>query len=174
MNDEKTKEIRSWAKTIIKKHKEDSDFFDNGVVDAAEFILKETKPSIPEGSLLFREAEHESRGKVTVISEKPVIGINDVRYVYTLRRDPEAETGTTISWDPIEELDFYPDRKSDLKSRLDFHTLKTGTVIRAFPDSEGYPVMAVKFSIDCWEVTGYDPTFSDQEMENLGYVWKAI
>lgn len=174
MNDEKTKEIRSWAKTIIKKHKEDSDFFDNGVVEAAEFILRETSPPIPEGILLFREAEHESRGKVTVISQKPVTGINDVRYIYTLQPDSTEDSGIRCSWYPIEELDFYPDRKSDLKSRLDFHTLKTGTAIRAFPYSKMCPVMAAKASIDCWEVTGYNSTFSDQEMENLGYVWEAI
>ena len=173
MNDEKTKEIRSWAKTIIKKHKEDSDFFDNGVVDAAEFILKETKPSIPEGSLLFREAEHESRGKVTVISQKPVTGINDVRYIYTLQPDSTEDSGIRCSWYPIEELDFYPDRKSDLKSRLDFHTLKTGMTIRAFRGGGKAPISAYKVSIDRWELTGYPISFTDQEMEDLGYEWEV-
>lgn len=173
-NDDKIKEIRSWAKTILKKSKENSDFFDNGVVEAAEFILKETKPPTPEGSLLFREAESEDYGKITVISERPVIGLNGSQYVYTLRLNSTEDSGITYYWYNIEDLDFYPDRKSDLKSRLDFHTLKTGTAIRAFPYSKLCPVMAAKASIDCWEVTGYNSTFSDQEMENLGYVWEAI
>ena len=173
MSDDKIKKMRSWARTIIKEVERTPNHFNDGVVDAAEFILKETDPPIPEGSLLFKEAEHESRGKVTIISEKPVIGINDVRYVYTLQPDSTADSGTVCSWYPIEELDFYSDRKSDLKSRLDFHTLKTGTAIRAFPYSKMCPVMAAKASIDCWEVTGYNSTFSDQEMENLGYVWEV-
>ena len=174
MNDDKTKKMRSWAREILEEVAGDFDYYDSGVVEAAEFILKETKHPIPEGSLLFREAEHESRGKVTVLSEKALIDFHGSRYVYTLRRDPEAEAGTTIFWDNIEELDFYPDRKSNLKSRLDFHSLKTGVAIRAFRDTGERPVSAVKVNIDCWEITGYTISFTDQEMEDLGYEWERI
>ena len=174
MNDDKTKKMRSWAMTILKEVKGNPNRFDNGVVDAAEFILKETKNPIPEGSLLFREAEHESYGKVTVISEKPAINFDGSQYVYTLRRNPEAEAGTTISWDNIEELDFYPDSKSNIKSRLDFHSLKTGVKIRTLQDGGKVPVTAYKVGIDRWEVTGSTISFSDQELANLDYEWEII
>lgn len=174
MDDEKTKKVRSWARTVLKKAKENPNHFDNGVVDAAEFILKETKHPIPEGSLLFREAESEGYGKVTVISEKPVIGLNDSRYVYTLQLDETLDSGVVYSWYNIEDLDFYPDVKRNIKTRRDFHSLKTGVAIRSFLPSGGRPVSAVKVSIDRWEITGYTISFTDQEMEDFGYEWEVI
>lgn len=174
MSDNEIKKMRSWARTIIKEVEENPNYFNNGVVEAAEFILKETKPPIPEGSLLFREAEHESRGKVTVLSEKPAIDFDGSRSVYALQLNPEAETGTTCWWYNIEELDFYPDRKNNIKSRLDFHTLKTGTKIRTLQDDGKVPVTAYKVSIDRWEVTGSTISFSDQELANLDYEWEII
>lgn len=174
MNDDKTKKMRSWARDVLEEVAGDPDYFDSGVVEAAEFILKETKHPIPEGSLLFREAKHESRGKVTVLSEKPMIDLDGSRSVYALQLNPEAETGTTCWWYNIEDLDFYPDSKSNIKSRLDFHTLKTGVTIRTLQDGGIVPVTAYKVSIDRWEVTGSTISFSDQELANLGYEWEII
>lgn len=174
MNDDKTKKMRSWAREILEKVAGNPDYFDDGVVEAAEFILKETKHPIPEGSLLFREAKHESRGKVTVLSEKPAIDFEGSRSVYALQLNPEAETGTTCWWYNIEELDFYPDSKSNIKSRLDFHTLKTGTRIRILQDGGIVPATAYKVSIDRWEITGCTTSFTDQEMEDFDCEWEII
>ena len=88
MSDDKTKKMRSWARDVLEEVAGDFDYYDSGVVEAAEFILKETKHPIPEGSLLFREAEHESRGKVTVLSVKPAIDFDGSRSVYALQLNP--------------------------------------------------------------------------------------
>lgn len=172
MNDEKTKEIRSWARTIIEDRRKDSDFFDNGVVEAAEFILRETKPPLPEGDLLFRKAKHPDYGEVTVISSKVIEGVDNNGYLHTIRRDPETESGTVINFYEVDDLDFYPDGKSDIKTRRDFHTLKTGTVVKA--SKEGRPLVAVKASISSWEITGCTGCYSDQDMEDVDYEWEVI
>lgn len=172
MNDDKIKEIRVWAKTILTKSKEDSDFFDNGVVEAAEFILRETKPSIPEEDFLFRKAEHPEYGEVTIISEKVVEGFGDALYLHAVRRDPNSASGTVTYFFKLDELDFYPEEKKNPKTRLDFHTLKTGTVVKASKD--GQPLVAVKLSINSWKMTGFIGSYYDQDMADIHCEWEAI
>ena len=174
MNDEKIKEIRSWARTILEDSRKDSGFFNNGVVEAAEFILEETENPVPEGSLLFRKAEHPDHGEVTVISERAARGYDGDWYINAVRSDPEAASGTVIHVFKVDDLDFYPDGKSNVRTRLDFHSLKTGTTIRAFREGLKCPTIAFKVSINRWAVAEHNLSYNDQDMEDFGYEWEVI